>query len=277
VVVFPNCKINLGLNILRKRSDGFHDLETVFYPIPLFDVLEVVQANGPVIQQDDVLFGESGIPVEGSKENNLCIKAYQLLKKDFPELPGIQLHLHKAIPMGAGLGGGSADGAFTLSLLNDKFHLNLSTAQLSSYALELGSDGPFFVINKACFATGRGELLEPVNIDLSNYKIVLVNPGIHINTGNAFSAITPALPSLSIKEIIKNPVNTWKERLKNDFEEVVFMQHPAIRKIKDELYYAGALYAAMSGSGSTVFGFFEKETPLHLSFPYHYFVKELDS
>ena len=275
MVVFPNCKINLGLNIIRKRSDGFHDIETVFYPLPLYDVLEVIQTSRPETQQGDVSFTTSGIPIEGANETNLCIKAFRLIKKDFPSLPAVQIHLHKVIRMGAGLGGGSSDGAFTLKLLNDKFRLNLSTGQLISYSLQLGSDCPFFIINKPSFATGRGELLEPVSIDLTDYKFILANPGFHINTGNAFSTITPALPARSIKDIIQQPVATWKGELKNDFEEAVFKTHPEISDIKDEFYNAGAVYASMSGSGSSVFGIFKKEKKVSLSFPSHYFMKEL--
>lgn len=275
MVVFPNCKINLGLNIICKRNDGFHDLETVFYPIPLYDVLEVVQTSKPEIQQEYISFTASGIPVEETNENNLCLKAFRVLKKDCLDLPAVQMHLHKVIPIGAGLGGGSADGAFTMKLLNEKFHLNLSIEQLINYSLKLGSDCPFFIINKPCFATGRGDLLEPVSIDLSGFKIILANPGIHINTGNAFSTITPSQPARSIKDIIKQPVTTWKNELKNDFEETVFKKEPEIRRIKTELYNAGAVYASMTGSGSTVFGIFEKEKEISLSFPSHYFVKNL--
>ncbi|MBL7744959.1 MAG: 4-(cytidine 5'-diphospho)-2-C-methyl-D-erythritol kinase [Chitinophagaceae bacterium] len=272
MVVFPNCKINLGLNITRKRSDGFHDLETIFYPLPFYDILEVIETA----EQNDIAFSTSGIPVEGNAENNLCIKAWRLLKKDIPSMPPVQMHLHKAIPIGAGLGGGSADGAFALKLLNEKFNPGLTTQQLIHYALQLGSDCPFFIINKPCFATGRGELLEAAGIDLSNYKIVIVNPGIHVNTGHAFSMITPAQPDRSVKEIIAQPISTWKTELKNDFEKAVFSQHPEIGQIKDELYESGAVYAAMSGSGSTVYGIFEKEMQLQLSFPSHYFVKVLN-
>lgn len=275
MIAFPNCKINLGLNILRKRNDGFHDLETIFYPIYLYDALEIIHTNNGQPQSNDVFFTTSGIPLEGSKEDNLCVKAYKLLKKDFAELHSVQMHLHKAIPPGAGLGGGSADAAFTLKLLNDKFDLSLSTNQLINYALQLGSDCPFFIINKPCFAAGKGEVLETIHIDLHAYKFILITPGIHINTGNAFSQITPALPDLSIKEIIHQPVATWKNSLKNDFEEIVFRQYPEIKNIKEELYNAGALYASMSGSGSSIYGIFEKEKKVHLSFPSHYFVREL--
>ena len=185
------------------------------------------------------------------------------------------MYLHKTIPPGAGLGGGSADASFTLKLLNKTFELGLSEKQLTEYAVQLGSDCPFFIINKPCFATGKGERLESISIDLSLYKFILVNPGIHIHTVNAFAQTTPALPARSIKNIIRQPVATWKETLKNDFEDSAFRQFPEIKKIKDELYDTGAVYASMSGSGSTVYGIFEKEKKVRLSFPSHYFVREL--
>jgi 4-diphosphocytidyl-2-C-methyl-D-erythritol kinase len=269
VIVFPNSKINLGLHIIRKRSDGFHDLETVFYPLPFTDILEIIESR----DTDDISFTASGMPVAGDRENNLCIKAYHLLKKDHPDLPSILMHLHKTIPMGAGLGGGSADGAYALKLLNDKFQLGLSNDQLINYALQLGSDCPFFIIGKPCFATGRGEILEPIAIDFSQYSIVLVNPGIHVNTGHAFSQVIPAVNGKSIKTILEQPIATWKDELKNDFEEVVARQHPEVSQIKNELYANGAVYASMSGSGSTVYGIFEKGRELKWNFPAGYFIK----
>jgi len=276
VIVFPNCKINIGLRILRKRSDGYHDLETIFYPIPLTDVLEITEYKRPG-HTYSIPFAISGQTIEGDISNNLCVKAYKLLKKDFPQLPHIQMHLHKTIPTGAGLGGGSTDAAFTLKLLNEKFGLGLTTPQLISYALQLGSDCPFFIINKPCYATGTGEIMEPVNLDLSAYKLVIVYPGIHINTGQAFLQITPSVPEKPVKEIIMNKVERWKDELYNDFEKRIFKKHPEIVDIKDQLYVAGGIYASMSGSGSTVYGIFSKETKLQLSFPPHYFVRELVS
>lgn len=269
MIVFPNCKVNLGLHILQKRADGFHDLETVFYPIALQDALEIVQTPSP---SSNIQFNSTGLKIDSSTENNICFKAYQLLKKDFPELPGIKMHLHKVIPSGAGLGGGSSDGAFTLLLLNRKFNLGLSEEQLINYALQLGSDCPFFIKNKPCYATGRGEKLESIELDLSAYKFVLVNPGIHLHTGRAFSKITPTNQRISIREVITTPVEHWKNVLENDFEESVFFEHPDIRTIKGELYNQGAVYASMSGSGSSVYGLFQKNHNLQLSFPLHYFV-----
>ena len=264
---FPNCKINLGLHIIRKREDGYHDLETVFFPIPFTDILEILPS-------DKTGFVITGLNVDA--DDNLCIKAYNLLKKNFPGLPAIKMHLHKAIPLGAGLGGGSADAAFTLQLLNEKFKLNLRTEQLLDYALQLGSDGPFFIINKPCFATGRGELLEAINVDLTNYKLFIVNPGIHIDTRWAFTKITPQKPAVSVKEIAWQPIGTWKDKLKNDFEFPVFAEYPGIEKIKTVLYEQGALYASMSGSGSTVYGLFKKEDNIDNSRWKNYFYKTID-
>src|SRR5437868_3253896 len=186
MIVFPNAKINLGLRVMNKREDGYHNIETVFYPIKFLDALEVIEDTDP---QGFIKLTFSGKPVVGSEEDNLCIQAYYLLKRDFPKLPAIKMHLHKVIPMGAGLGGGSADGTFVLKLLNEKFDLGLSTEQLLEYAAALGSDGPFFIINKPCFATGRGEVLNEIPIDLSSYNIALINPNIHISTAWAFSKL----------------------------------------------------------------------------------------
>ncbi|MBS1921410.1 MAG: 4-(cytidine 5'-diphospho)-2-C-methyl-D-erythritol kinase [Bacteroidetes bacterium] len=273
---FPNCKINLGLHVLRKRADGFHDIETVFYPLIFTDALEIIyNPEKEPNSSQAISFTSSGIPLQLSAEENICVKAYYLLKKDFPQLAPVKMHLHKIIPTGAGLGGGSADGAYTLKLLNEKFILGLNKEQLNLYALQLGSDCPFFIFNKPSFATGQGEILEEINVDLSNYKIVLINPGIHLNTKWAFSQITPALPNRSIKEIILQPVETWKNSLINDFEIPVFQNHPEIRKIKTQLYSANAEYASMTGSGSTLFGIFKKETATSFTFPKHYFIKEL--
>ncbi len=270
MILFPNCKINLGLHILRKREDGFHDLETVFYPIPLQDALEVIHHPSPTT---DIEFSSSGLKIEGPVSDNLCVKAYFILKKDFPQLPLVKMHLHKTIPMGAGLGGGSADGAFALLLLNKKFNLGIGQEQLIRYALQLGSDCPFFVKNEICYATGRGEMMESINLDLSAYKFTIINPGIHVNTGWAFSQIKPSADKQPIKETIKLPVEDWNGRLTNDFEEPVSRHYLEISDIKQTLYDKGAVYASMTGSGSTVFGIFPKEAEPSFSFPAHYFVK----
>ncbi|MBE7169816.1 MAG: 4-(cytidine 5'-diphospho)-2-C-methyl-D-erythritol kinase [Williamsia sp.] len=262
MIVFPNCKINLGLSILGKRADGFHDLETCFYPLPLTDVLEIIPARSDdPFNAPSPLFSASGLTVAGDPQQNLSVKAYHLLKEGFPLLPPIKMHLHKLIPMGAGLGGGSADGAFTLRLLNDLFDLQLTANQLIQYASRLGSDCPFFVVNKPCLAKGRGEILEETNLNLEEYGFLVVCPDIHVNTGWAFSQLSPQLPlnhPMPVQEAIRQPLETWKEILVNDFEKPVFQQFPEIREIKDRLYEQGALYASMSGSGSSLFGIFNR-------------------
>ena len=268
MILFPNCKINLGLHILRKRNDGFHDLETVFYPIPLSDALEIVDSG---IDKKTTIT-TSGLAIEGNVEENISMKAYNLLQKEF-DIPPVKIHLHKVIPIGAGLGGGSADGAFTLLLLNKKFNLDIAKGKLMEYALKLGSDCPFFIKNKICYAIGRGEIIKTIQLDLSLYKIALINPGIKINTGLAFSQIHPKENKTSILEIIHEPFNRWKDKLVNDFEEPIFKQHPPIKEIKEELYKNGAVYASMSGSGSSVFGFFEKTTTPVPDLPGDYFMK----
>jgi len=276
LITFPNCKINLGLNILRKRSDGYHDIETIFYPIQLTDILEICALN-EAERTSFIPFTTSGLPIQGEISSNLCMKAYKLLKVDFPNLPHIQMHLHKIIPSGAGLGGGSGNAAFALKMLNSIFNLQLSAEQLIEYADNLGSDCPFFIINKPCFATDRGIQLDEIKIELSDYKFLIVNPGIHIDTGRAFRNISPVIPQKSIRQIIKQPVPTWKYELQNDFEKVIFKQHREIVEIKDNLYIAGAVYASMTGSGSTVYGIFPKELAINYTYPDNYFVKELSS
>lgn len=269
MVLFPNCKINLGLNIKGKRADGFHDLETVFYPIPLYDALEVVHSR-----EGKTNLHVTGIHIDAHAEDNICMKAYRLLQQNH-SLPPVQIHLHKTIPSGAGLGGGSADGAFMLKLLNKKFALGLSEAQLIELSLQLGSDCPFFIYNKPCFAQGRGEKLIPLSLDLSGYEIVIVNPKIHINTGWAFSQLHANRVHSDLEEVLEQPVEAWKGTLTNDFEMPVFAAYPEIEKIKATLYDAGAIYAAMTGTGSTVFAFFNKNGTPPLHFPAHYFVKTL--
>jgi len=271
MIIFPNCKLNLGLNVIRKRQDGYHDLETVFYPIDACDVLEVIPAND---HAKTVELSITGLNVNSDPENNLCTKAYKLLKKDFPQLPSVKMHLHKVIPIGAGLGGGSADAAFTLLLMNKKFQLNLSEQQLIHYASQLGSDCAFFIINKACFAQRRGEVLEQINCDLSAYQFLIVNPGIHIDTKWAYSKIQPSIPEKSIKQIIQEPVEIWKDFLINDFEKPVMQHYPQLKSLKEKLYEQRALFAAMTGSGSTFFGIYPKEQKIETNiFPEEYFVK----
>ncbi len=253
MVVFPNAKINLGLRITSKRADGYHDLDTVFYPIPLFDVLETIKDS----KSNEATLTISGKPVQGSIEKNLCLKAYHLLKKDFPAISGVQIHLHKVIPMGAGMGGGSADGAFMVKLLNEMFKLDVSEDKMRAYALELGSDCPIFIKNKPCYATGRGEELKELSIDLSPYHLLMVSPGIHVSTADAFRNIQPHVPNKTCKEIVGLPIEQWKQELINDFENTVFSTHPILKLTKEKLYEMGALYASMTGTGSTLYGIFK--------------------
>ena len=254
---------------MGKRADGYHDLQTVFYPLPLHDCLEII--TSPATNTEPVLTA-SGLPVQGAAEDNICLKAWHLLKTDFSQLPVVAMHLHKAIPMGAGLGGGSADGAFMLTMLNEKYNLQLSEQQLIQYALQLGSDCPFFILNKPCFGSGRGEMLQPVDLDLNKYFFVIINPNIHINTGWAFKQLQLQLPVHPLLVAIEQPVATWKNIIINDFEKPVAKQYPVIREIKEILYRQGAVYASMTGSGSTVFGLFD-EKPSLPNFPDEYLVK----
>jgi 4-diphosphocytidyl-2-C-methyl-D-erythritol kinase len=255
MITYPNAKINLGLNIVEKRPDGYHNLETVFYPINLQDALEVNDLEG----EGEYTLKISGTPIEGELDNNLVVKAYRLLKKDFPNMGSINIHMYKHIPTGAGLGGGSADAAFMLKLLNEKFKLNLSTEKLEEYAAILGADCAFFIQNKPVFASGIGNIFEEINLSLKGYYLVLVKPDIFVSTKDAFANIIPMKPNHSLKEIIRMPVETWRATMKNDFEDSVFKKFPEIAAIKDKLYDMGAIYASMSGSGSSVFGIFREQ------------------
>jgi 4-diphosphocytidyl-2-C-methyl-D-erythritol kinase len=272
MICFPPCKINLGLRVTQKREDGFHALETVFYPLTLTDALEIIIADAHTTEP--LTFTSSGLVIHGDTSDNLCCKAYWLLKKDYPDIPNIKMHLHKKIPMGAGLGGGSADGAFTLTLLNQLFNLQLPEEKLMQYALTLGSDCPFFILNSPAFATGRGEILAPTYVNLDGYNIVIVNPGIAISTKMAFSFITPNQPSTQIPDILNLPINTWKDSLINDFEAPIFKTLPELQNIKATLYNNGAVYASMTGTGSTIYGIFPTSIMSEISFdfPSNYFV-----
>lgn len=255
MITYPNAKINLGLNIVEKRPDGYHNLETVFYPINLQDALEVNLREG----EEEFSLKVSGVSIEGEPEDNLVVKAYRLLKKDYPNMPAIDIHMYKHIPTGAGLGGGSADAAFMIKLLNEKFKLNLSIEKMEEYAAILGADCAFFIQNKPVFASGIGNIFEPIQLSLKGYYLVLVKPDIFVSTKDAFAHITPKKPTQSLKEIIRMPVETWRATMKNDFEESVFQKFPEIAAIKEKLYDLGAIYASMSGSGSSVFGIFREQ------------------
>lgn len=269
MVRFPNAKINLGLSVTERREDGFHNLETVFYPVPLCDILEVIRS-------DRFSFRSTGAPLESAEEQNLAVRAYRLLKEQF-DLPPVSIWLHKVIPLGAGLGGGSSDGAFMLKMICDLFGLSLDREELEAQAALLGADCPFFIGNEPSFATGTGNILQPVKVDLSDYRLALVKPPFHVNTGMAYNAITPRKREISVRDIVKQPVDDWKESLINDFESPLFNMFPEIGKIKEELYRLGAVYSSMSGSGSALYGLF-RELPPHLRdhFPASYFIYSSD-
>lgn len=271
MISFPNAKINLGLSVKEKRADGFHNLETIFYPVMVRDVLEIISSP----KTNGIHYQSSGLLVDGKDDQNLCLRAVKALQQNFPQVRNLQIHLHKTIPMGAGLGGGSSDAAATLVLLNNIFNLQLSQQELAVYALDLGSDCPFFIYNTPSLATGRGEILSPVSIDLKDYKICIINPAIHINTSEAFKALANFQKEerTPFAEAIRQPINTWKKNIFNDFELPVFDKHPEIQKVKETMYNHDALFSLMSGSGSSVYGIFEKENVPTFHFPDSYFLR----
>ncbi len=255
MVSFPNCKINLGLNIVAKRKDGYHDIETCFYPVAWCDVLEVIPSRA-------ISFTNTGLHIPGNPEENLCLKAYHSLNDEY-KLPSVAIHLHKNVPMGAGLGGGSSDAAFMIKTLNELFDLKLTVDDQVSLAANLGSDCAFFIHDTPMIGEGRGDKLTPVDVDLKGHHLVIINPDIHVGTADAYQNINPHIPENSIKDILKNQnIQNWKELLVNDFESSVVEKYPVIKRIKDDLYKHGAQYASMSGSGSSVFGIFD--TPMDL-------------
>lgn len=258
MITFPNIKINLGLSITEKRPDGYHNLETVFYPVALEDALEI--RTNPEAQQKFTLH-QHGMEIAGNPENNLVVKAYLLLDKEF-HLPPVEIHLYKHIPSGAGLGGGSSDAAFMLKLLNEHYNLQLSDNQLEDYAATLGADCAFFIKNTPTYAEGIGNIFSPIELSLKGYRIMIVKPDVFVSTREAFANIRPHRPEYPIREVIRRPVAEWKDTLINDFEASVFPQYPVIGEIKEELYHQGAIYASMSGSGSSVFGLFAAGTTL---------------
>jgi 4-diphosphocytidyl-2-C-methyl-D-erythritol kinase len=273
MICFPNAKINIGLNIIEKRADGFHNIESVMVPLKgiLCDALEITSSPTLLPREKGVTAKliTSGIMIPGNAEDNLCIKAYQLIKKDYPQVPPIEIHLLKAIPIGAGLGGGSADAAFFIRLLNDTFELGISWGEMHHYARQLGSDCSFFVSNKPAFAEEKGDKFESINLDLSGYHIAVVYPDIHINTAKAYSDLDKAegrrqKANGRLEDLIQLPIQKWKKTIRNDFEDSVFPKYPEIKKIKEKLYSLGAIYASMSGSGSAVYGIFKKEPKVNL-------------
>jgi len=263
MLCFPNAKINLGLNITERRPDWFHNIETVFYPIPLSDILEIIRSENPSGPKSELIITGKDIP--GGKESNLCTKAYELLDKDF-DLPPVKIYLHKIFPMGAGLGGGSSDGAYTLTLLNKQFELGLSTIQLAEYAAQLGSDCAFFIENKPAYGTEKGNVLKKLLINLAGNYLVLVKPSVFVGTAEAYAGVQPTKPEIPVNQLISLPLKQWKNQIVNDFEKSLFKKHPEIEAIKDSLYKQGAAYASMTGSGSAVFGIFEQEVNLKNSF-----------
>ena len=257
MIVYPNAKINIGLNIVEKRPDGYHNLETVFYPINLLDALEInLSSNHDV----DCAIKVSGEVIDGRHDDNLVVKAYKKLKGLFPDkIMPVEAHLHKHIPTGAGLGGGSADAAFTVKLLNEKFQLGLNVSQMQNIVAEIGADCPFFIDNKPVFAQGIGDQFSNINISLKGKFIVLVKPDIGVSTKDAYAEVKPHQPQASLPQLLKNPIEEWKDTVVNDFEYSVFKKYPEIAAIKDRLYDLGAVFAAMSGSGAAVYGIFNQQ------------------
>lgn len=270
MISYPNAKINLGLNVVRKRDDGYHDIESVFYPVPWRDILEIVPER---VGKGKVTFTSSGINIPSDGKPNLCERVYQLMHDEFG-LFSVKIHLHKIVPIGAGLGGGSADAAFVATMLNEMFELELSAEKLEDIVSRVGSDCPFFIRNKPAFVTGRGEILEPFDIDLSGLWLMLINPNIHIGTKEAYAGIRASQPKTSLKKLVLKGISEWKASVSNDFEASVFPQYPILPEINQQLYAMGAIYAAMTGSGSTLFGLFEKE-PNRLEIDPNYSVKSI--
>lgn len=256
MISFPNAKINIGLHVTEKRPDGFHNLETVFFPVGWSDILEFAES-------DQLQFTSSGIQISGDPHANLVMKAYRLIKDEY-QIPPLKIHLHKQIPFGAGLGGGSSDAAFMLLMLNKRFELNISKQKLVEYAAILGSDCPFFILNKPVYATGRGELMNIIDLKLNGLSLLIVKPPYEVSTANAFRFVNPQKPEISLPELMEQPVENWKNRVTNQFESSVFQQLPEIGQLVRTLYEQGAAYASMSGSGSSAFGLF-KNLPANLS------------
>jgi len=261
MVVFPSAKINLGLTITEKRPDGYHNIESCFYPIPLVDALEVIESK-------ELSFTSSGISIPGNDDNNLCLKAYHLLKEKY-NLPSVAIHLHKNIPIGAGLGGGSSDGAFMIKLLNEKFNLGMSNSQMELLASKLGSDCPFFIQNKPVYVEGTGNVFSEISLSLKGYYLLLATPQIHVSTAQVYAGIVPKQSETNLKETLeKFSMVTWGSSVKNDFETSVFKLHPNLSIIKNTLMKAGASYTSMTGSGSAIFGLFKTEPEIELAEPF---------
>ena len=257
MITFPNAKINLGLRITERRPDGYHNLETIFYPIHLEDALEVVPLKD---KKQEYELKITGTPIDGTPEDNLVVRAYRLLKQDF-DLPPIHIYMYKHIPLGAGLGGGSSDAAFMIKLLNEKFALGMTTGQMEAYASRLGADCAFFIQDRPVLATGIGNEFTPIDLSLKGMYIVLVKPSVSVSTREAYAGVTPQRPDVPLTTLIRRPIEEWRDCIANDFEPSVFRAYPEIAAIKDKLYDMGAVYASMSGSGSTVYGIFRESVP----------------
>nr|WP_314696354.1 4-(cytidine 5'-diphospho)-2-C-methyl-D-erythritol kinase [uncultured Prevotella sp.] len=270
MITFPCCKINLGLNIVAKRPDGYHNLETVFYPVPLCDALEIKKMDEEFPSSTPIDLKVTGNIVACDETKNLVVRAYHLLAEDY-KLPRVHAHLFKRIPMQAGLGGGSADAAYMIRLLDERFRLNMGNAEMEHYAAQLGADCAFFIRSEIAYATGIGEVLEPADTEKNNlegYYLVLIKPDVAVSTAEAFAGITPKKPVKCCRDIVRQPIDTWRSELTNDFEKSIFAIHPILATIKEKLYEHGALYAQMSGSGSTIFGIFgQKPTSIEELFP----------
>ena len=262
MITKPIAKINLGLNVVEKRSDGYHNLQTVFFPVSIEDALEVLPMDSAFPSVVDCDLKVTNICIDGDEQRNLVVRAYNLLKADFPEMPRVHAHLYKGIPTQAGMGGGSSDCGFMITLLNQMFGLGLTDQQMIDYAARLGADCAFFILNKPCYAEGIGEKLEPISLSLSGWYLSLVRPDIPVSTREAFSLIKPHYPELNCREVVQLPVEQWRGKLTNDFEQSVFAVHPELGAVKERLYELGATYAAMSGSGSTLFAL--SRQPLNL-------------
>lgn len=261
MITFPCAKINLGLNIVSKRPDGYHDLETVFYPIPLTDALEIKYMDEKFPSESPCDLKITGKDVDCNEEDNLVIKAYQLLAADF-QLPRVHAHLVKRIPTQAGLGGGSSDAAYMIRLLDERFRLNIGIPEMERYAAKLGADCAFFITADPSYAEGIGDVLMPVDVPgagLGGYYLAVVKPSVAVSTRDAYAAIVPKTPAKCCRDIVRQPIETWKDELVNDFEAPIFALHPELAAIKQSLYDAGAVYAAMSGSGSALFGIFREQ------------------
>jgi 4-diphosphocytidyl-2-C-methyl-D-erythritol kinase len=261
MIRFPNCKINLGLSVLEKLPDGYHRIETLYYPVPLKDILEIIPSR-----EEKNRLNVTGIEIEGPVEYNICFRAWELMHERYG-IPPVEMHLHKIIPTGAGLGGGSSDAAFALSMMNELFELGIAKEELKVMASQLGMDCPYFFENMPAIGSHKGEILEKAAVSLSGKYIFLVKPDIHVSTAEAYAGVQPAIPEKKVRDIISMPIESWKALLRNDFEDSVFQKHPQLATIKDHLYQSGAVFASMSGSGSALYGIYYEKVDLQSAFP----------